>query len=175
MSPENLVPTANSAEPAKALMPKAPKRRFRFFAPFRHRDREIFETKLRERFTMCGVLNEGIIEYVDRVLDRQINKANGLLAFNGLLFTALSVANSGRSATPTSVKIGSAFALFAAIILILLLVVSFGAGDDYDSTSSDFKVKCRTIYLRTNTICISVMFSITAAMFSLWQLRWFSL
>lgn len=151
--------------------PTDQKIRFRFLAPLRASDRRSFETNLSTRFSTCGVLTEGAVEYVDRVIDRQINKANGLLAFDGLLFTALSVVSPGTGSTPISIKIGSGLALVAALPLILLLVVSFGKIDDYTTPSADFTKKCQTIYWRTYAICFSVLFSIAAALTSLWRLR----
>jgi hypothetical protein len=163
---------AASAERTE-VAPKSPRKRFRFFGPIRRRDQQRFEEAFKKRFTMCGVLNQEIVAYVDRVLDRQINKTNGLLAFDGLLFAALSLQKSESGSLPISIKIGVTSALLAALLLIFLLVVSFGAVDDYDSTASDFEAKCRTIYWRTYLLCVSVISSLTAAICALWQLRWF--
>lgn len=55
-----------------------------FFAPLKKEDRQKFELYLLNRLS-SGVFThntEAAVTYIDRVLDRQINKANGLLAFN---------------------------------------------------------------------------------------------
>lgn len=139
---------------------------FRLLPPFKDAKRSEFQRALLARFPDC----EGAVEYVDRVLDRQINKANGLLAFDGLLFTALSVVSASVNPIPISIRIGCALALIAALPLILLLVVDFGKISDYVKPCTDFTAKCLTIYYRTYAIILSVLLSVAAAGVSLWRL-----
>ena len=137
----------------------------RFFPPAKLQ-KEAFQGHLLARFDA----KEGIVEYIDRVLDRQINKANGLLAFNGLLFTALSVISSAAGSTPLSIKVGGTLALAASIPLIPIFVVQFGGISAYQTPQKDFESKCKTIYRRTWGIDLSVFLSFFAAAFALLHL-----
>jgi hypothetical protein len=137
---------------------------YHILAPFRSTNRDSFERHLFSRFP-CS---EDAVEYADRMIDRQINKANGLLAFNAILFTALTL--KPNSAQPTLTTIGSVAALIATIPLLLLLIVKFGSINEYKCPQDDFKASCRTFYIRTYAIAISVLCSLVATLVSLWLL-----
>ena len=138
---------------------------YRFFSPPAKRQ-EAFETHLLNRFSN----REHAVDYIARILDRQISKANGLLAFDGLLFAALSIIRPESGPVPVSIRIGSAFALLASISLLLLFVVQFGGVGNYRDAEADFRAACKIIYSRTNTIALSVLCSLVASIALIWRL-----
>src|ERR1043166_9110107 len=74
-------------------------------APIRQADREALIKAMTERFvrtklegvnTVTTVINDPIesaVAYIERMVDRQLNKARGLLTFNSILLSAMNVSN----------------------------------------------------------------------------------
>src|SRR5579864_468869 len=71
------------------------------------------------RFTKNGIVCEEAVDYLYRILDRQISKSVGLLAYNALFLAAFS---SAASKTPNHILlVARIWALFAATLVMPLL------------------------------------------------------
>jgi hypothetical protein len=106
-----------------------------------------------------------VIGYVERVIDRQINKARGILPFNSLVIAAFGFERT--KLTPhlqihnvdINVMLLFAMALLAAsgIICLWLMLVRFGAAADYGSYTTELTgslgvIKKRAVLLEIATV-----------------------
>lgn len=116
-----------------------------------------------------GVISEKAPEYVYRALDRQINKARGLLTYNALLFASFNLVT--RSSTDKSTLIlasaGGMLALLSCLPLLLLMVVDWGKPDKYKDAESDFKSALQTVSRRTRSVKLSLLLSSIATLAAL--------
>lgn len=128
---------------------------FIFGAPIRKKDRLSFVEAMEERFE--GAM-ETAVAYVERVSDRQINKARGLLSYNALLVAIFELSESQDLIK----HIGSLSALSSALLLLILMYVVWGACDQYRSASEDFKRGCEILYRRAWILTLSLIASIAA-------------
>jgi hypothetical protein len=153
-------------------------------APFSDKNKAPYLTNLKARFTVSGSsspvddqrrANEQKTDYVYKILDRQINKARGLLTYNALLFTALSLVSRGPASTPdpkicgvSAVFLGRVLALGACTVLLWLLKMSWGKADNYASADADFNGTLETVWMRTYWVTVSLYVSMLATALTIW-------
>jgi hypothetical protein len=133
-----------------------------------------YEIAAQTRFTRAGTPDwEKACDYAIRIIDRQINKARGVLTYNGLLFTALTFAGSRlaqESKSTTLPLLGASLALLACIPLLSLMVVRWASVDEFANAQADFQRMSRQARHRTYvlTMCLYVsVFTTVLAFFSI--------
>lgn len=112
-----------------------------------------------------GVVSEKACDYIYRAVDRQINKARGVLAYNGLLFASFSLA--ARSSTPSTAStiilllasVGAIVALSSCFPLLKILIFNWGAPTDYATAENDVTAVLGTLLERTQRINASLRLS----------------
>ena len=153
-------------------------------APLLKGDKSPYEATLTNRFRAAGDspteeekrrANEQKADYVYRVLDRQINKARGLLTYNALLFTALNLISRGSTMTfepkicgVSAALLGRVLALAACAMLLLLLKMSWGKADIYKDADADAKGTLETVWKRTYWVTLSLYVSMMATALAIW-------
>jgi len=130
-------------------------------APFSSADRHAFETAILERFAENP---EAAFSYVNGITDRQIAKAGGLLAYNSIVFAALQF----NGLTTTAAKLASGLSLTAAVLLLLLLYVRWGAANEYRDPMSDFQSATKTCCRRAIILTIALALSLVATAVTFW-------
>lgn len=113
-------------------------------APLGAGERRLFEDALLSRF---GGDAEKAQAYMDKVLDRQINKARGLLSATSIL-------------AGIAIYVGSTFATlmaFASILCMLdILFVRWSATPSYATAHEDFLRTCRLCYSRSILVTLAI-------------------
>jgi hypothetical protein len=152
-------------------------------APLRKENKTPYQTNLTERFKVKPSptdenqrrADEERTEYLYRVLDRQINKARGLLTYDALLFTALNFFSRASALTSdpricgvSGVLVGRILALGACAMLLLLLKISWGGAENYSSAEADFTGTLTTVWRRTYWVTVSLYVSIVATALAIW-------
>jgi len=108
-------------------------------APWHQADKENFETALLTRYK--DQIEKPFL-YVNAIIDRQISKAGGLLAYNSILYAATTI-----SATATlSESICGFLALASSFPLIMMMHVIWGSSTQYETSQAEFKATCKMIY-----------------------------
>jgi hypothetical protein len=143
-----------------------------FGAPLGKTQRKAFKDAVVQRFTTTvgGAATadyESAASYATEILDRQINKANGLLTYNGLLLTAFTVLWT-QAASQRAALLGSLCALAASAPLVGLFHVSWGKPGDFSSHQNEFETVWLTVFRRTYWITTSVWLSLLATAFAVW-------
>jgi hypothetical protein len=108
------------------------------------RDPNAYKTNLAKRFTERKkadgngkVLSEKAVDYVYRAVDRQINKARGILAYSGLLFASFNLAARNSDKVVLAVaNFGASAALASCFVLLYLMVFELGAPQNYEKSVS---------------------------------------
>jgi len=137
-----------------------------------------YETKLLARFTETRVVqevssgntetvvSEKACDYIYRAVDRQINKARGVLAYNGLLFASFSLA--ARSSTDKIIlmlaSVGAIVALSSCFPLLYLMIFNIGEVDQYATARSDFEGTFSAVWRRTRSVTASLWLSLLATL-----------
>lgn len=147
-------PSNTRRPPKKWLVTVSGRSYYLLGAPIGRQDQQAFEQALQARFG-----NESnAFEYMERVLDRQISKASGLLSYNSILVAALSFGGFPHWLG----KISAAIALFSCLPLLLMLYVSWHEAEVYQQAKSDFQSSCVTCYWRSYLLTISLLLSTIA-------------
>ena len=106
------------------------------------------------------------LAYMERVNDRLINKARGLLTFNGLTLTSLGVLKglyAGVAHEQLLVAISVGLAVVSAIILLLShFLVNFHSLPAYTSDKSDYEAYTLIVVQRIKWISIAATLSIAS-------------
>jgi hypothetical protein len=134
--------------------------------PVRKADWKLYREAIKERFTDP----EKGVEYVYRILDRQINKARGLLTYNALLFATfrLFASDTNPSAISSSwIKCGAGAALFSCCVLLTLLWVWWGSSDDYRTAANDLIAALDRTMRRTQLISLALALSAISTLIAL--------
>lgn len=129
------------------------KRFFPLGAPIREKYRQPYREHFWNRYTD----KELAIDFIYRVLDRQINKALGLLTYNALLFGALSFrVNQSRTAySGRIIALGSCFPLLA------LIWVNWGSAKRFADAYSHFTSTFTTVVWRTYFLRYRFIFQVS--------------
>ena len=152
------------------------KRRFFLGAPLRKEHYETYETILIGRFSDGGDpkrLTEKGVDYIHRALDRQINKARGLLTYNALLVAAINtvvIARTPRGAIPVFTvwsNLGRILALASCIPLLVLFYMNWGAVNDFSTADADFKGTYKTLRQRTYFLTLSIYATLFSTLIAL--------
>ena len=143
-------------------------------APFREKNRQAYEDKFRERFSVpagpagATKVSEEAIEYIYRIMDRQINKGIGLLAYNALLFAALTLVGdrgireaSGLFWSKLPVD-GGTLALLSCVPLLVLLWVKWPSAAVFADAGREFTGALKVLWWRTHCLTISLYLSFLA-------------
>jgi hypothetical protein len=146
-------------------VPKPPRpKNFLLGAPYQGKDREEFQAALLERFSQAADdAGEKAVKYVDTIVDRQINKASGLLAFNSILYAATTI--STANSMPQTVC--GFLALASSIILVPMMFVLWGQPSQYKTAQADFQDACKSAYRKSYMLTASLILSTGAAVFAL--------
>jgi hypothetical protein len=107
-----------------------------------------------------NVDTEKAVTYMEKALDRQLNKARGLLTFNSILVAALRV-QEGQTYCCWN-NIGSIFAIVSCLPLLLMLWVVWGSNEDYSETVKDFDRLFALCCKRAYRLSFSILASIVA-------------
>ena len=124
--------------------------------------------------TVESIVSEKASEYLYRVLDRQINKARGLLTYNGLLLASFNFVTRTQANPPPSKPVlvvagaGGALALLSCLPLLVLMVVKWGDPAWYKDAESDCKATLQTVWQRTGWVRLSLGLSLVATLAALW-------
>jgi len=122
-------------------------------APVVGMDRRAFEALMLKRFPPPAT--EQAVGYIERVTDRQVSKAKGLLVFDAVLFVILGVA--GPNTSMSSWAIFGSLALFvSSLSLLLLMYASWGATENYADAESDFRRSCANFYRGAYLLTIGI-------------------
>jgi hypothetical protein len=107
---------------------------------------------------------EHAAEYVNRWNDRFLNKARGLLTFDGLMLAALgAVYRESHRIPATLILVGSMCALAAAGILLLNhFLVSFCDLNRYEDAKEEFPSDLTQLVLRAKSIVVADVLSLLA-------------
>ncbi len=127
-----------------------------------------FETNLATRFNESKPL-EGAVTYIDRVIDRQLNKARGLLSFNSILLAAL---NFEHSCVPHWPEWASILALVSSVPLLLLMLVVWGQPSRFATAADDLKATVTLSCWRGYALVFSFLFSLAAVAISILITVW---
>jgi hypothetical protein len=115
------------------------------------------------------VVSEKACDYIYRAVDRQINKARGVLAYNGLLFASFSFAT--RSSTDKAIlwvaNLGAITALASCLILLSLMLFVFNNPAEYENAASDFRSAFNAVWKRTTKLDVSIAVSLAATLAAL--------
>src|SRR5260221_8423651 len=136
------------------------------------RDRWAIETSIRKRFPGGEGTSEDAVEYIYRIMDRQINKAIGLLAFNALLFAALTLVDArkafeGLSWWSKAPVTGAALALLSCLPILVILWLKWGSPRDLGSPDAELQAAMKVIWLRTHCLSASLYLSSVATLTAL--------
>jgi hypothetical protein len=109
---------------------------------------------------------EHAIEYVNKSKDRFINKARGLLTFDGLVLAALaSVYRESHRIPAKLVLAGSVFAVIAASLLLLnQFLVNFGDLSKYEDAKKEFPPSVTDIVVNGKSIAVAGLLSLLAVL-----------
>jgi len=151
------------------------KQRFLLGAPLREDLYETYKTTLINRFSEGDpkVFTEKGVDYINRVLDRQINKARGLLTYNALLVTAINtvvVARTPRGAVPVFmhwIDIGRILALASCIPLLAIFYLIWGPAEVFKDAASDFAGTYNTLRQRTYLLTVAIYATLLATLIAL--------
>ena len=107
---------------------------------------------------------EHAVEYANKSNDRFLNKARGLLTFDGLVLTTLGAVYRESHRIPANlVLVGSACAVFAAGILLLNhFLINFGDLGDYDDAKKEFPSLLTGAVIKAKSIVVSGLLSLVA-------------
>jgi hypothetical protein len=107
---------------------------------------------------------EHAVEYVTKSKDRFVNKARGLLTFDGLVLSALAaVYREGHTIPAMLVLTGSVFAAIAAAMLVLNhLLVNFGDLGKYEDAKKEFHPSVTDIVVNGKCIVVAGLLSLLA-------------
>ncbi|OYT99284.1 MAG: hypothetical protein CFE40_05300 [Burkholderiales bacterium PBB1] len=130
-------------------------------SPWWASDRQAFKTAILGRFSGNAEL---AFDYVNRVIDRQISKASGLLAFNSIVFAGLQIANVSTFAA----KLSAVLSLLAALFLLLLMHVKWGSPDTFQTAEDDLNYSLNVCFNRAMVISWSLALSIGATAAAIW-------
>ena len=95
------------------------------------------------------------VAYADRIIDRQLNKARGVLTFDSIL-----VASSKIGSTTDRLTMG--MAALSALICLVLLWVYWGSPSQYQSYLSEVSETIPTIRKRTFILAAAIALAIAA-------------
>jgi hypothetical protein len=129
-----------------------------------------YKTNLTTRFTEPKTVAEGTqlsekaVDYVYRAIDRQINKARGVLAYNGLLFASFNLAsrNTSDKFVTTVANLGAVAALLSCFVLLYLMIFELGDAHNYASTENDFNATFDSMWRRKTILEYSLGLSFVA-------------
>jgi hypothetical protein len=107
---------------------------------------------------------EHAVDYVNKRHDRFLNKARGLLAFNGLVLAALGAVYRESHRIPARLVLaGCLFAVIAAGMLLLnQCLVHFGDLDKYEDAKKEFPSSLTQIVVHGKSIVVAVILSFLA-------------
>ena len=125
-------------------------------APLSAADRAEFEAAILNRFP--GPAIEQAVVYADRITDRQINKARGLLSFNSVLFAVFAF----HPDTFVMRPFGTLLTLVSSLMLVLLMYVSWAPAKDFVSAETDFRNSCRVCYRRAWILTVAIVLSLVS-------------
>lgn len=130
-------------------------------SPWWASDRQAFKDAILKRY---GGQAEPAFAYVNQVIDRQISKASGLLAFNSIVFAGLQVANVSTFAA----KLSAVLSLLAALLLLLLMHVKWGSPDTFHTAENDLNYSLNVCFNRATVISWSLALSVGATAAAIW-------
>jgi len=111
---------------------------------------------------------EKAVEYVNKSNDRFINKARGLLTFNGLILAALGNWYRETHQIPTSVVVGGVCAIASATILLVThFLVNFGDLDEYRSAEREFSPYVVEIIVKAKCVVLAGILSLASMLIPL--------
>ena len=115
---------------------------------------------------------EAAIEYVYRIMDRQINKAIGLLAFDALLFAALTLVDAQKAFAEGTLwsrlpVAGGALALASYLPLLVILWLMWGAPRELESAEKELVAAMKVIWTRTYCLSVALYFSFGATLIAI--------
>jgi hypothetical protein len=106
---------------------------------------------------------EHAVEYVNKSNDRFINKARGLLTFDGLVLTALAAVYRESHRIPAKLVLaGCVFAAIASMLLLNLLMVNFGDLSKYEHAKKEFPPSVTAIVVHGKSIVVAGLLSLLA-------------
>jgi hypothetical protein len=113
--------------------------------------------------------SEAAVEYIYRIMDRQINKAIGLLAFDALLCAALTLVDAQKvfaegtlwSKAPVA---GAALALGSCLPLLVILWLKWGAPSELQNAEKELAAAMKVIWTRTHCLSLALYFSFGATL-----------
>lgn len=160
-SPDHLPPSweqsLTEAQRARLKKLREAKSSFWLGAPTHRGDVEIFALVLQHRFENAKDTGVG---YIDRVVDRQLNKARGLLTYNSLMLATSNLI--GLEATfkvPVSV-----LALISCLFLMKMMYVEWGSIQTYEDWSADIADGVYVAAGRAKLLTASLAFSGVASL-----------
>jgi len=127
-----------------------------------------FKTTLQARFKADP---EEAVKYLIGTLDRQINKAGGLLSFNALLFAAFTLVTERTARPSLPIEIGRITTLLVPVPTLLLLWVRWGTAAEHESAATDVASLVSTLRWRTWLVKFAVIGSIVNAGLALWTVQ----
>ncbi|MBY0468769.1 MAG: hypothetical protein K2Q07_07315 [Burkholderiaceae bacterium] len=130
-------------------------------SPWWASDREAFKAAILGRYQGNAEL---AFAYVNQVIDRQISKASGLLAFNSIVFAGLQVANTSTFAA----KLSAVLSLLAALLLLLLMHVKWGSPESFQTAENDLNYSLNVCFNRALAISWSLALSVGATATAIW-------
>ncbi|UMY18500.1 hypothetical protein MMB17_03945 [Methylobacterium organophilum] len=140
--------------------------KIRLGVPLSYAEVRIFRENMWKRYTGKSFPDEGdgtqagaALLYLDRIVDRLINKARGILPFNSILIV---IANLERALDAHKELINASLVslVVSTVLLINLFWVHWGDVDHYASAAREFGATVRIIWVRSMIMQISIFLSL---------------
>jgi hypothetical protein len=129
-------------------------------APWNRFDRDDFEASIIERHAWDekGGMDRAV-DYAYKLVDRQINKARGLLTYNALLFAAFRAIRPATGPVSRAITFGALSALISCFPLLLMMYVAWGTRSNWKTSKNDFNAVCSVIYRRSYLLTTALVIS----------------
>lgn len=105
--------------------------------------------------------------YMERVIDRIINKARGILPFNSILLVIVGMERAEQK-NPLVIAVTLASLAFSSLILLTLFWVHWGKVDHYQKASDEFNATARIIWFRSYVLQIAIVASFIGVFGVIW-------
>jgi hypothetical protein len=103
--------------------------------------------------------------YMERVIDRLLNKARGILPFNSILLViVIAIMNSGLEKPDWLINTTLAILLGSSIMALLTFLVHWGDVNHYGKIENEFDTTTRIIWIRSFMLQISVILSLVGVL-----------
>ena len=131
-------------------------------APWKAEDKKAFEDTILNRFNDFGL--EKAVEFMDRVIERQLIKSSGLLTFNSIL---IGVVHYISSSPNIWANIATYLSMVSCLPLLSMMYVKWGPATAFTNAEIDVRRACKICFHRAHLLTISLGLSVAAVIISI--------